>query len=75
METIDETSEDWKRRIGVGEPQHSYGRHAGTSRVEPVRREDNGKVGGHYTHHWDGRKDATVHAGPVRILPRVQEGV
>lgn len=57
---VTETKDDWKRRMGVGERQVRYGRHAGTSRIEVVRRDDNGRKAGTQTHHWDGRVDATI---------------
>lgn len=63
---------DFQRRIGVGERQVGF-RHLGTSRTETVRREDNGKVGGQYTHHWDGRVDATVFAETAHIKGKPQE--
>lgn len=63
--TADHRSE-WQRHIGVGERQVGSRLH-GTSLVVPVQREDNGKVGGQYTHHWDGRVDATVYAEPARF--------
>lgn len=63
---------DWQRRIGVGERQVGF-RHMGTARTEVVRREDNGKVGGEYTHHWDGRVDATVFAETARFKGTTQE--
>lgn len=73
METTDEDRETWQRRMGVGERQSRHHVVAGTQHVEPVRREDNGKVGGFYTHHWSGRTDATVRPDPARIARRVQE--
>lgn len=50
----------WQDKIGVGEKQHLFGRHVGTSKDIPAYREDNGKIGGKHTEHWDGRVDATI---------------
>jgi hypothetical protein len=60
----DERSE-WQKRIGVGERQVKYGVHAGRSIEIPKFREDNGKLGGKQTEHWDGRVDATIIAPTV----------
>ena len=51
---------EFQKRIGVGEKQNRYGRYAGTEHKEAIIREDNGKLGGVYTHKWDGSKDCTV---------------
>lgn len=59
---------EWQKHIGVGERQVVYGRHAGTSRDIPVRREDNGKVGGKQTEHWDGSVDATAKVDTIRAV-------
>jgi len=70
----DERSE-FQRRIGVGEKQHPFSLKSGpgSSRTFPVKREDNGKVGGKTTHHWDGRQDSTVFAGSMIKKPKVGE--
>lgn len=51
---------EWQKRIGVGERQNRYGRHAGTSKEILKYREDNGKLGGKQIEHWDGRVDANI---------------
>ncbi len=69
MSDSQEGRNEFQQHIGVGERQVRYGRYAGTARVEPVRREDDGRIGGRYTHHWDGRVDATVFPDTAH-LPR-----
>lgn len=51
---------DWQEKIGVGERQNRYGKHAGSAQEIPIYREDDGKLGGKQTKHWDGREDATI---------------
>lgn len=63
---------EWQRRMGVGERQNRHHVHAGTVKVEPIRREDNGRPGGHYTHRMDGSNDCTVYAPP--ILAKSEQG-
>lgn len=67
MGHLRETREQWKRRMGVGEPQRRFGRHVGKPKAEVVHREDNGKIGGIQTYHWDGRVDAKVFADTSAI--------
>lgn len=57
---------EFQRRIGVGERQYRYGRYVGTSKDIQVRREDNGKLAGKQTEHWDGSVDATVYPETAR---------
>lgn len=64
---------EFQERIGVGEKQHRYGRHAGKAQTLPVKREDNGKIGGEITKHWDGRQDATVFAPQVTKRAKIGE--
>ena len=56
---MDERSE-WQKRMGVGEKNGRFGVHVGTVKETPVYREDNGKLGGKQTEHWNGRVDATI---------------
>jgi hypothetical protein len=45
-------------------------------RIVPVVSDDGparGKIGGHHTHHWDGRQDATVHANAATFAARNPE--
>lgn len=58
---------DWQQRIGVGERQVRYGVHAGTAKDIPVYREDNGRLGGKQTEHWDGHVDATIIAPTLNL--------
>lgn len=58
-------SEEWKIHIGVGQQQYKFGVLAGTDKETLVRREDNGKIGGKQTEHWDGRVDATIIAPTI----------
>lgn len=51
---------EWQEKVGVGERQNRYGKHAGSAQEVPVYREDNGKLGGKQVNHWDGRQDATI---------------
>lgn len=57
---------EFQAKIGVGQRQVRYGRYAGTNRDIPVRREDNGAIGGFHTEHWSGRVDATIIAPTIR---------
>ena len=60
---------EFQERIGVGERQHLFGRHAGTTRTRPVINDDGssrGQAGGTHTDHWDGRMDATVKPNTLR---------
>lgn len=67
-----EPTSDFQRRIGVGERQHRFGRHAGTARTSAVRNELTGGVAGSTTEHWSGRVDATVRPDAVRITKEMQ---
>lgn len=60
---------EFQKRIGVGERQYRYGRYVGKSKTTPVRRDDNGKVGGYQTEHWSGRVDAKVLADTIELRP------
>lgn len=54
---------EFQRRIGVGERQNSYGKHAGTTKTTPVvayEGPNRGGLAGTQTEHWSGRVDATV---------------
>jgi hypothetical protein len=70
---MEDNRNEFQKRIGVGEKQVRYGVHAGKTQKLPVRREDNGKVGGEITKHWDGRQDATVFAPQVVKQSKVGE--
>lgn len=52
---------EFQRKIGVGEKQHLFGRHVGGSKDILIKREDNGKLGGKQTEHWNGSVDCTVY--------------
>ncbi len=69
-------SDDFKTRIGVGEPSHAFLTAKGTSRRRNVIVEEGarrGTVGGFHTDHWDGRVDATVHAPTVTVTTSTKE--
>lgn len=51
---------EWQKKVGIGERQHVYGKHAGSAKEYPIYREDNGKLGGKQVEHWDGHVDATI---------------
>lgn len=57
---------DFQKWIGSGEKQFVYGKHVGTAKDILIYREDNGKLGGKQTEHWDGHVDATVIAPHVK---------
>jgi hypothetical protein len=59
---VEDHRTEWQIRMGVGERQSSFHVHQGTTKREIVRREDDGKVGGFYTHRMDGSNDAHVFA-------------
>jgi hypothetical protein len=59
---------DFQKKIGVGESQYVYGRRAGSSRDIPVYREDNGKIGGKQTEHWNGSVDCTVYPETKNLI-------
>lgn len=69
IETIEtaDPNEQWRKRMGVGQRQYLYGRHVGTTKTVPERREDNGKIGGAHHHHWDGSVSATVRPDTIRV--------
>lgn len=68
-ETVqDHDLNDFQRRIGVGERQNRYGRHAGTEKTTVVPREDNGKPAGKQVEHWSGRVDATAFAPSPPVI-------
>ncbi len=58
---------EFQKRIGVGERQHRFGRHAGTTREVEIMREDNGKLGGISTERWDGSNDVRVFADTAEL--------
>lgn len=64
---MEDTRNDFQRRIGVGERQHRFGRHVGTAKTIVVPREDNGRPAGTQTEHWSGRVDAKAYAPPPPI--------
>lgn len=68
LRTIEEIQayRDW---IGTGQPQHVYGKVAGTDQVVKVRGEDNGTHVGEQIYHWDGRVSAKVRPETVTLLP------
>ncbi len=66
---------EFQKRIGVGQKQQPFKLDSGpgSKRTTPVKREDNGKVGGEITQHWDGRQDATVFAPQVTKKSKIGE--
>ena len=70
---FDEKNE-FQKRIGVGERQYVYGRHANTSKEIEIRREDNGEIGGKQTEHWDGSVDCTVYAKTKELVLNKKTG-
>lgn len=63
---------DWQRRLGVGERQHLYGRHAGGTNTSAVIADDGPRRGtavGTTTEHWSGRVDATATAPVIHHRP------
>jgi hypothetical protein len=65
---------DFQKKIGVGERQYVFGRHAGTSREIEIKREDNGKLGGKQTEHWNGSVDCTVYPETKRLILDTKTG-
>ena len=65
---------EFQKKIGVGERQHVYGRHAGTSRDVIIKREDNGKIGGKQTEHWNGSVDCTVYPETQKLVMNRKTG-
>ena len=51
--------------MGVGERQSRYGAHVDTVKTTYVKREDNGKLAGTQTEHWDDRVDANILAPTI----------
>lgn len=65
-----ETPEEWRARMGVGEPSLVSRRPdsgPGSTKATTVMREDKPGVAGIQTDHWDGRRDATVFAEHARV--------
>lgn len=65
---MDKERNDFQKRIGVGERQYRFGRHNGSSREVLIKREDNGKIGGKQTEHWNGSVDCTVYPETKNLL-------
>ncbi len=65
---------EFQKKIGVGERQYVYGRNAGTSRDIIIKREDNGKIGGKQTEHWNGSVDCTVYPETKRLVLDTKTG-
>jgi len=59
--------ESFKKKIGTGQRQYLYGRHAGTTRDIPVRCDDTGRLAATQTEHWSGRMDANVYAPAIEM--------
>lgn len=57
----DDQRNEWQKKIGVGERQYLFGRHVGGTKDILIKREDNGKIGGKQTEHWNGSVDCTVY--------------
>lgn len=69
-----EARTDWQRRIGVGLPQHRYGRHVGRTHTEPVVADDGphrGQPVGTRTEHWSGRVDAHASRPVTTVHPNL----
>lgn len=65
---------DFQRRIGVGEPQHVYGRHVGRTNTTPVIADDGPRAGrpvGTRTEHWSGRVDAKATSAQISVNPHI----
>ncbi len=65
---------EFQRRIGVGERQNCYGRHAGKTNTQPVVSDDGplrGREVGSRTEHWSGRVDAQVKAASIHVNPNL----
>lgn len=65
---------EFQERIGVGERQHRYGRHAGTTHTTAVVADEGplrGREVGERTEHWSGRVDAKVTSGVVSVNPHI----
>lgn len=65
---------EWQERIGVGLPQHVYGRRAGGTNTTPVIGQEGalgGKVVGSHTEHWSGRVDANVSKAEIHWNPNI----
>ena len=65
---------EFQEKIGVGERQYLYGRHTGSSRDIIIKREDNGKIGGKQTEHWNGSVDCTVFAETQKFVMSKKTG-
>lgn len=66
---------EWQQRIGVGQRQHHYGRHVGTTNTTPVVSDDGPLQGlqvGEQTEHWSGRVDAKVTAATLSVNPNIR---
>jgi hypothetical protein len=64
-----ETPQEWKARIGVGQPSNIARRVGGPGRTHTsvVMDETRPRVAGTITDHWDGRRDACVTPETVRV--------
>lgn len=62
-----EDRSDWQERMGVGERQYLFGRHAGGTNTKTITNELDGKPGGKTVEHWDGRQDAVVTPRPYKV--------
>lgn len=65
-----ETADEWKERIGVGQRCNAFRRAAsgpGSSQTKTVARSDKPGVAGIQVDHWDGRRDAAVFAESARL--------
>jgi hypothetical protein len=65
---------EFQEKIGVGERQYIYGRHAGSTRDIIIKRDDNGKIGGKQTEHWNGSVDCTVFAETQKFVMSKKTG-
>lgn len=74
MERSSTLMNDFQKRVGVGERQHVYGRHVGKTKSTLIPREDNGKLAGKQTEHWNGSVDCTVYPETKELRLNTKEG-
>lgn len=51
----------------------SFPRKLGQSEKVPVINDDNGKIAGHHTVHWDGKQDANAYLSPIAVKAKTRE--
>lgn len=66
---------DFQRRVGVGLPQHRFGRHAGGTNTTDVVADDGplrGQPVGTRTEHWSGRVDGVSTRPVTTVHPNLE---